>query len=116
MRRVEGEADFAPATAVTDGYEDVGVFDGLAVVCESGEEGEEVAGGGVGEDEPEGHVVVEEFEGDLRGAVFAEKAGSARASFSQGLNAVEATTRWFLVLVEGPGMMEAEQQDRQGLE
>jgi hypothetical protein len=93
----------------------VGVFDGLAVVSESGEEGEEVASGGVGEDEPEGHVVVEEFEGDLRGAVFAKKTGSARATFSQGLNAVEATTRGLFVLVEGPGVMEAEQVDREGL-
>ena len=74
MRGIEGEADLAPATAVTDEDKDVGVFDGLAVVSESGGEGEEVAGGGEGEDESEGHVVVEEFEGDLGGAVLAEKA------------------------------------------
>ena len=61
-------------------------------------------------------MVVEEFEGDLGGAVFAKKARSTRASFRQGLNGVEATTRRFLVLVEGPGMIEAEQLDREGLE
>jgi len=117
-RRVgrRGEADFAPASAVADEDDGGGVFEGLTILRESGEEREEVTSRCVGEDELEGHVVMKEFEADLRGAILAEEAGGARATLSERLNAIKATARGIFVLVEGPGVMEAKHLNREGLE
>ena len=104
---LEGEADFTPATAIADKENGGSVFEGLLFLPERGEEGEEVSGRGVGDDETEGHLIVEEFEADLRGAVFAEKTRGTTAAMLDGLDGIEASADGLFIAVKGSGVLEA---------
>ena len=100
LRRGGEEAQFAPAAAVADGEEDVGVFDGVALLAEAGGEEHEVTRGAVGEQQAVRHVVVEQFEVDLRGTGFAQQTGGAGTPLGDRLDSVEATATGLMVFVE----------------
>jgi len=73
------------------------------LLSEAGEEEQEVAGGGVGEEESVRHAVVDEVDMDLRGAVWTEEAVGTGAVVSDGSDAVQTAALRVVVVVEGSG-------------